>query len=659
MINKVEIGSHLNDAMMGMSAYTILQRAIPDFRDGFKPVNRRIITSMLQNKTINFTKSATVEGRVMQLHPHGGSYGSIVGLVQKDRNSLPFLIGKGSWGQYTSSDQQPAASRYTEVKLGQNALEVTKELKEKSVNYIPNYDGTIQIPEVLPVTYPTILTQTQSGIANGFSTSILSYNIHELYDMINDLLMLRGRTKPIYPDFATGGTIIKDDQEALKVIRTGQGSFTMRSKISIDSNKIIVDEIPYGVKREQIIKKIIDLNKKGILKEVTDVRDGTSFKGMKIVITVKKNADIKEVITKLYKYTPLQSKVSANMNVLIDGHLEVLGVEELLLKWIQWRTQVIKKGLTNKLDSMKDELHILEGLLKISSVDEVIRIIRFEDDDQVDQLLMESFDLTKSQAEYIGKMTLRSLNEKRIQNKLKDIESLKEDIIELTNTINNDGALRSILQERMMETIKNIKAPHRKTDIIEVNFEEEKEIKKIVKKKEVLNSTSFIGVTKNGWILKGKNESEVKSNLILGDEIISIKEITEDQNIISFMKDKSVRNIKSKMIKDKMFIKQVLFFIIDNGSNFDLLLGFDEGHIARIPVSAFSKNIKELKKGYFEEGNLILVEEIKDQSIIKINVGKKKKEIDLNKVNVKVSRRARGQKLFNNNNNDKVKITLV
>ena len=200
MINKVGLGEQLNDAMMGISAYTILQRAIPDFRDGFKPVNRRIITSMLLNKTFNFTKSATVEGRVMQLHPHGGSYGSIVGLVQKDRNSLPFLNGKGSWGQYTSSDQQPAAARYTEVKLGKNALEVTKELKEKSVDYVPNYDGTISVPEVLPVTYPSILTQSQSGIANGFATSILSYNNHELYDMINDILILRVRTKKIYPD---------------------------------------------------------------------------------------------------------------------------------------------------------------------------------------------------------------------------------------------------------------------------------------------------------------------------------------------------------------------------------------------------------------------------------------------------------------------------
>lgn len=661
MINKVGLGEQLNDAMMGMSAYTILQRAIPDFRDGFKPVNRRIITSMLLNKTFNFTKSATVEGRVMQLHPHGGSYGSIVGLVQKDRNSLPFLTGKGSWGQYTSSDQQPAAARYTEVKLGKNALEVTKELKEKSVDYVPNYDGTISVPEVLPVTYPSILTQSQSGIANGFATSILSYNIHELYDMIDDILMLRGRTKPIYPDFPTGATIIKDDEEALNVIRTGRGSFTMRAKIEIDNNKLIVTEIPYGVKREQIIKKIIELNKRGTLKEVTDVRDGTSFKGMKIVITAKKNTDMKELIVKLYKLTPLQSKVSANMNVLIDGRLEVLGVEELLLNWIKWRVSVIKRGLNNKLTNMKKELHILEGLRKIASVDEVIRIVRFEDDDKVDQLLMEAFNLTKEQAEYIGKMTLRSLNEKRIQNRLKDIEDLESRIKDLEETIDNDGLLKVILQRRMMETMKEIDVPKRKTEIITIDEEKEKEVRKIVKVKEVDSAKYFVCFTKNGWLLKGKNKNDMESQLILGDEIVQYWEVQNDKNIVLFMKDKSVRNIKVKQIKDKEFIgNDALFAECNVDESALVLLVFDEGHIVKIPIDAFVKNRQIMEKGYFDGENLIYVKQLNGEKLINIFIGDKQKPktIEVETINIKKNRLARGQKLFNNKKLEKVNVTL-
>lgn len=661
MINKVGLGEQLNDAMMGMSAYTILQRAIPDFRDGFKPVNRRIITSMLLNKTFNFTKSATVEGRVMQLHPHGGSYGSIVGLVQKDRNSLPFLTGKGSWGQYTSSDQQPAAARYTEVKLGKNALEVTKELKEKSVDYVPNYDGTINVPEVLPVTYPSILTQSQSGIANGFATSILSYNIHELYDMIDDILMLRGRTKPIYPDFPTGATIIKDDEEALNVIRTGRGSFTMRAKIEIDNNKLIVTEIPYGVKREQIIKKIIELNKRGTLKEVTDVRDGTSFKGMKIVITAKKNTDMKELIVKLYKLTPLQAKVSANMNVLIDGRLEVLGVEELLLNWIKWRVSVIKRGLNNKLTNMKKDLHILEGLRKIASVDEVIRIVRFEDDDKVDQLLMEAFNLTEEQAEYIGKMTLRSLNEKRIQNRLKDIEDLESRIKDLEETIDNDGLLKVILQRRMMETMKEIDAPKRKTEIITIDEVKEKEVHKIVKVKEVDNAKYFACFTKNGWLLKGKNKNDMESQLILGDEIVQYWEVQNDKNIVLFMKDKSVRNIKVKQIKDKEFVgNDALFAECNVDESALVLLVFDEGHIVKIPIDAFVKNRQIMEKGYFDGENLIYVKQLNGEKLINIFIGDKQKPktIEVETINIKKNRLARGQKLFNNKKLEKVNVTL-
>lgn len=661
MINKVGLGEQLNDAMMGMSAYTILQRAIPDFRDGFKPVNRRIITSMLLNKTFNFTKSATVEGRVMQLHPHGGSYGSIVGLVQKDRNSLPFLTGKGSWGQYTSSDQQPAAARYTEVKLGKNALEVTKELKEKSVDYVPNYDGTINVPEVLPVTYPSILTQSQSGIANGFATSILSYNIHELYDMIDDILMLRGRTKPIYPDFPTGATIVKDDDEALNVIRTGRGSFTMRAKIEIDNNKLIVTEIPYGVKREQIIKKIIELNKRGTLKEVTDVRDGTSFKGMKIVITAKKNTDMKELIVKLYKLTPLQAKVSANMNVLIDGRLEVLGVEELLLNWIKWRVSVIKRGLNNKLTNMKKDLHILEGLRKIASVDEVIRIVRFEDDDKVDQLLMEAFNLTEEQAEYIGKMTLRSLNEKRIQNRLKDIEDLESRIKDLEETIDNDGLLKVILQRRMMETMKEIDAPKRKTEIITIDEVKEKEVHKIVKVKEVDNAKYFVCFTKNGWLLKGKNKNDMESQLILGDEIVQYWEVQNDKNIVLFMKDKSVRNIKVKQIKDKEFIgNDALFAECNVDESALVLLVFNEGHIVKIPIDAFVKNRQIMEKGYFDGENLIYVKQLNGEKLINIFIGDKQKPktIEVETINIKKNRLARGQKLFNNKKLEKVNVTL-
>ena len=239
----------INDNMMSFSAYVLTQRALPDIRDGLKPVQRRILYSMKLSNTTNFTKSATVTGRVFALHPHGDTYSSIVKLVQKDRQNVPFLIGKGSWGQFTSKTHVPAASRYTEVKLGQPSLEAMKELKHNAIDMIPNHDGTIMVPEVLPVTYPTILTNALSGIGVGYSSDTISYNLNDLRSSIEKILNNEEVSyKDMLPDFPTGGMIINDDKnnkEIENVFNHGKGSFVVRAKAKIEGNKIIVYELPY------------------------------------------------------------------------------------------------------------------------------------------------------------------------------------------------------------------------------------------------------------------------------------------------------------------------------------------------------------------------------------------------------------------------------
>ena len=252
--------------MMSYSSYVLTQRALPDYRDGLKPVARRIIYSMLINNFKNFTKSATVEGKIFQLHPHGSTYGAIVNLTQKDRQNIPFLEGKGSWGQFTSNRQGAAASRYTEVKLGIPALEMTKEIKNDAVDMIPNYDGTIDVPEVLPVTWPVILTNHSSGIGVGFSSDTVSYNAADLRKVIENILNKKTILFKdlLIPDFSTGGIILdneKNREQLDSVYKTGLGSFTMRAKAKIEDDKIIVYELPFGVKREQIISKIVQLSK--------------------------------------------------------------------------------------------------------------------------------------------------------------------------------------------------------------------------------------------------------------------------------------------------------------------------------------------------------------------------------------------------------------
>ncbi|UVD42898.1 DNA topoisomerase IV subunit A, partial [Enterococcus phage TJE4] len=553
------------------------------------------------------------------------------------------------------NDHTPAAARYTEVKLGDNALEITKELKENSVDYVPNYDGTIMVPEVLPVTYPSILTQSQSGMAIGFASSTLSYNIHELYDAIEDVLMMRPM-KTIYPDFPTGASIIEDDEAAKEIIRTGRGSLRMRAKIEVEGNKIIVHEIPYGAKREAIINKIIDLNKQGKLKEVTDVRDGTSFKGMKIVVTVRKNADIKEVIAKLYKWTALQSSVSSNLNVLIDGKPQVVGVEELLIKWLGWRMKVIRRGMQNKIDKMMKELNVLIGLRKITSVDEAIKIIRFSKDNEVEEKLMKTFDLNYEQAEYIGKMTLRSLNEERIQKKIQAIDELEKEIDQLKKNEKNDGYIKEEIKRRMKETIEKINAPKRRTNVITISEKEEKIVKKVAKQEKIGSDHDVtVTVTKNGWAYKTDRSGKERFKILAGDEIRYQVQMKNNEKFTTLLNDALAGLICVNDIDETIGIFLPTYFekedyiacIFPGQETNELLLGYNDGHIVRVPIEQYSEASRRiLKNAYWKDEPLVLVHQIrsKDSSIV-IEYDGKVKNIDIDKINVKQWRASRGQSI--------------
>lgn len=656
-VNK-NIEEVINDSMMEMSAYALLQRALPDFRDGFKPVSRRIITSMNINKTTNFTKSATVEGRVMQLHPHSGSYSSIVGLVQKDRQNVPFLVGKGSWGQYTSSDHDAAAARYTEVKLGKNALEILKELKEKSVKYVPNYDGTIMVPEVLPVTYPNILTQSQDGIAIGFASSIISYNHWELFKAIKEYYQ-SGNIPTLYPDFPTGGTLFEDKESAEEIMETGRGSLKIRAKAHIDEqNRIIVTELPYGVKRENVIKKIIDLNKNGKLAEVTDIRDGTSFKGMKIVIKLRKNVDAKFVLEKLYQLTPLQTSVSANMNVLFNGSPVIMGVRKMLIEWLKWRESVLIVGLNNKLEIMKNELHVSYGLKIVKDyIENVINIIRFSKDDEVISNLMNGYGIDEVQAEYISKMTIRSLNQERINKRILEIEQKEKDVKELEKNIKDKNFVQNQLLTRMESTLKEIDAKERKTEIKEINEKITTIVKKVKNEiKKVSDEEVTLNITKKGYVIKNCDP-------ILGDEIVETIVIQNNKQIGVLLEDRTIGKISINEIKDLLFIEQEfgkksLGYVVE-AEDTHVLLGFEDGQLARINSESFITSRKITKNGFYGGAKLVFVEQIDSEQsgTIEIKYGKKKKEVDLSKSNVKNSRVSRGQR-FIGKTNEKVSFKL-
>jgi len=441
------ISNIIKDNMMDYSAYVLLNRALPSLEDGLKPVHRRILYSMWKDRAFKFTKCANINGYVMQYHPHGDSYPTLVKLAQKDRHNTPLIEGKGNFGQATSRDLDYGAMRYTEAKLTPLAIDSMQNFEKDIVDFVPNYDGTKTMPKHLPVKHPNILTMENDGIGVGMSSSFAPFNSIEVCEA-TEKYALTGEHTNLYFDFATGGTLIASDEEIEKINKTGQGQVTIRAKINIlKKTAFEITEIPFNTTREAIIKRISDLARDKKV-EVSDVKDLTGLKGQKILVVVKRGADIEKVIQKLYKLSPLQTNYSANMNLLVDGLPKVLGVHEIIERWLKWRAECIKRGIRFDIQQMKKKLNILYGLQKILvDLDRAIQIIRFEEEDKIDSTLMSTFGISEEQAREVSKMRLRDISKQNIEKKILEIQELEQKITiweysltdekQITNTIVN------------------------------------------------------------------------------------------------------------------------------------------------------------------------------------------------------------------------------
>ena len=647
----------INDNMMSYSSYVLTQRALPDYRDGLKPVARRIIYSMVLNNFKNFTKSATVEGKIFQLHPHGSTYGAIVNLTQKDRQNIPFLEGKGSWGQFTSNRQGAAASRYTEVKLGVPALEMTKEIKNDAVDMIPNYDGTIDVPEALPVTWPVILTNHSSGIGVGFSSDTVSYNAIDLRNVIENILNKKTILFKdiLVPDFSTGGIILdneKNREQLNSIYKTGLGSFTMRAKAKIEDDKIIVYELPFGVKREQIISKIVQLSKQKKLNEVKDIRDGTSFKGMKIVITLKNNVNKDQTLEKLFQLTPMQSQVSVNMNILHGGYPKVMGVEYILNEWIEWRKQTIVRVLNKKLLETKKELHLLKGLEKILiNIDDVIKIIRFSKDDEIEKELMKAFKIDMVQAQYISEIKLRNINSEKITKQTQKIRKLEDEYNELDKNVKDEKFINDYLLKTMDESLSKFNNIKRKTEFIEVNENRSKIVFKNIKEQD--DYLASVLITKQGYIFKMRNKSSsdvntLSSKLLPNDEVESFYEIKNSESLYVFLTNSKVGRIKIDQLSEDGFIPTYLeieenFIFSFKNDNNELIFIFEDGKAVTIPKSSFVSNRNVLSNAYYNKKIVYINNKSDAPKTFKIL----DKDVNVNSISSKKSRLSKGSQIVN------------
>ena len=459
-------------------AYSVIySRALPDARDGLKPVQRRILFQMNRMglaPTKPHVKSARVVGDVMgRLHPHGDSaiYDALVRMAQPFSLRLPLVDGHGNFG---SLDDGPAAPRYTEARLAPAALEMTRSLNENVVDFVPNYDASTEQPSVLPSAIPNLLVNGAAGIAVGMATNMPPHNLGEVVAAARHLIAHPDATVEDLirfipgPDLPSGGKIV-GLQGVRDAYATGRGTFRMRAKARIENvtprrKAIVITELPYQVGPERLIERIRDaVNAKKVqgLTAVTDLSDRAS--GLRIVIEVKNTFNPDAVLESLYRFTPLEDTFGINNVALVGGQPQTLGLKRLLEVYVDHRLTVVRRRTRHRLDSSEARLHLVEGLLiAIVDIDEVIQVIRGSDDaEAARQRLMSVFDLSQEQAEYILELRLRRLTRfSRIELEAEQDE-LRARITELTAILSSDSRLREVVSGELAEVAEKFATPRR------------------------------------------------------------------------------------------------------------------------------------------------------------------------------------------------------
>ncbi|MDR7234541.1 DNA topoisomerase IV subunit A [Agrococcus sp. BE272] len=482
-IDDIDVAAEMQDSFLEYAYSVIYARALPDARDGLKPVQRRILFQMSEmglRPEKGHVKSARVVGDVMgKLHPHGDTaiYDALVRLAQPFSLRLPLIDGHGNFG---SLDDGPAAPRYTEARLAAAGLSLTEGLDEDVVDFVPNYDNSYQQPDVLPASYPNLLVNGASGIAVGMATNMAPHNLVEVVQAAKHLLAHPDASVADLmrhvpgPDLPGGGVIVGLDgiREAYE---SGRGSFRTRARASVErqgrKTQIVITELPYLVGPERIIEKIKDGVQSKKLQGLADVQDLTDRKhGMRLVIGIKTGFDPDAVLQQLYRYTPLEDGFSINNVALVEGKPQTLGLRELLRVYLEHRVGVVRRRSEYRLQRRRDRLHLVEGLLiAVLDIDEVIQVIRTSDDgEQARRRLQDVFDLTEVQAEHILELRLRRLTKfSRIELEAERDELLAQ-IAELERILGTQAALHEVVAAELDEVADRFGTP-RRTMLTEAN----------------------------------------------------------------------------------------------------------------------------------------------------------------------------------------------
>ena len=541
-VEQVDLQTEMQRSYLDYAMAVIVGRALPDVRDGLKPVHRRVLYAMFDGgyrPDRSFNKCARVVGEVMgQYHPHGDTaiYDALVRLIQDWTMRYPLALGQGNFG--SPGNDGAAAPRYTETKMAPLAMEMVRDIDEETVDFQDNYDGKNQEPTILPARFPNLLVNGSSGIAVGMATNIPPHNLREVADGVQWYLSNPGATREELleellvrvkgPDFPTGATILghKGIEDAY---RTGRGSVTMRAVVAVEELQgrtcLVVTELPYQANPDNLAIKIAELVKDGKIQGIADLRDETSGRtGQRLVIVLKRDAVPKVVLNNLYKHTELQSNFSANMLAIVDGVPRTLSLDAFIRHWVTHQMDVIARRTRYRLRKAEEEAHILRALLKaLDMLDEVIALIRASSTTEAARDgLMELLDIDELQARAILDMQLRrlaALERQRIQEKHAELEAL---ITEYKEILASEERQRGIISSELGEIVEK-HGDDRRTRIL-MGYDGDMSMEDLIPEEEMV-----VTITRGGYVKRTRSDNYrsqqrggkgIKGAQLRGDDVV-------------------------------------------------------------------------------------------------------------------------------------------
>lgn len=646
---ETDIITTLEENYMPYAMSVIVSRALPEI-DGFKPSHRKLLYTMYKMGLLSGgrTKSANIVGQTMKLNPHGDAaiYETMVRLARGNEALLhPYVDSKGNFGKAYSRDMAYAAARYTEAKLDAISAELFADIDKDAVDMIPNYDNTTVEPTLFPVRFPSVLVNSNFGLAVSMASNICSFNLAEVCETTialiknpdhNALSTLKG------PDFPGGGYIVYDEAEMERIYRTGLGAVKVRAKYNFDKEArcIEVTQIPPTATVEAIIDKVVELVKDGKIKEISDARDETDLSGLRLTFDLKKGYDPDTVMQKLYRLTPLQENFNCNFNVLIAGTPRVMGVYEILSEWTEFRRQCVKRRIYFDLNKKKEKLHLLLGLKKILlDIDYAIQLIReTEEEAEVVPNLMVGFGIDEQQAEYVAEIKLRHINREYILKRTEEIDQLTADITEMEDILNSPKKIDKVIIGELKEISEKYAQPRRTMFLYDVP--EETEIEEELPEGYPVNvfftrEGYFKQITPKSLRMSGDQKLKEQDEIIFSAEVSSNSELLFFTNKFQCYKSRCSDFPETKASVMGDFIPAKLgmddgelpvFMAVTEKFTETLVIFFKNGKCAKVPLSSYETKTKrkKLQNAYSELSETVgmFVIDGEEDFILKSTAGK-------------------------------------